>query len=151
MILYLTTIKDNAIVHISPSLENFPRVYPSLPRCLHPSINSQTLTAMRFMQTKVRDVDPCIRPSFLPTFIHSSHRLMTRCLDKSCEIIKWLTSSSAQYERWLAMLAQREMSRRPLRQDGNVSVSTGKGNSHTEKIRETKWISGKSQTHSCTL
>lgn len=42
------------------------------------------------------------------------HRLMTRCRDKSCDIIKWLTSSSAQYDKWLATLAQIDMSRRPL-------------------------------------
>ena len=42
------------------------------------------------------------------------HRLMTRCRDKSCDIIKWLTSSSAQYDKWLATLAQIDISRRPL-------------------------------------
>lgn len=42
------------------------------------------------------------------------HRLMTRCRDKSCDIIKWLTSSSAQYDRWLATLAQMDISKRPL-------------------------------------
>lgn len=42
------------------------------------------------------------------------HRLITRCRDKSCDIIKWLTSSSAQYDRWLATLAQMDISKRPL-------------------------------------
>lgn len=40
-----------------------------------------------------------------------SFGLNTRCLANNCEIIKWLTSSSAQYARWLAILARSEISK----------------------------------------
>ena len=43
------------------------------------------------------------------------------CLEISCEMIKWLTSSSDQYDRWLARLAIREMSKTPLPNSQSVS------------------------------
>jgi len=40
----------------------------------------------------------------------------TRCLDRSCEIMKWLTSSSAQYDKCEATAAMSEMSKAPLKE-----------------------------------
>jgi hypothetical protein len=40
--------------------------------------------------------------------------LTTRCLESSCDMMKWLTSSSDQYDRWLARLASSDMSKAPL-------------------------------------
>ena len=47
-------------------------------------------------------------------YLSISGRLSDRCGDSSCEIMKWLTSSSAQYDRWLARLAISEISKMPL-------------------------------------
>ena len=55
------------------------------------------------------------------------HRLMTRCRDKSCDIIKWLTSSSAQYDKWLATLAQIDISRRPLEMEVSAVAKQKQG------------------------
>lgn len=39
---------------------------------------------------------------------------ITRCRDRSCEIIKCATSASVQYAKWLATAAKKEMSKAPL-------------------------------------
>lgn len=52
-----------------------------------------------------------ISKSYIHNSKHHSLGLNTRCRASNCEIIKWLTSSSAQYARWLAILARREMSK----------------------------------------
>lgn len=54
-----------------------------------------------------------------------------RCLANNWEIMKWLTSSSAQYARWLAMLAMREMSRKLLKV--TPSLVTPRNVSYVEK------------------
>jgi hypothetical protein len=51
--------------------------------------------------------------------------LTTRCLESSCDMMKWLTSSSDQYDRWLARLASSDMSKAPLSTPSVRSIFQG--------------------------